>query len=102
MRGKQSPNGKARVNPGNTGRNQNTRNQTRQDYDKLLSGLHRVAIARRVINAIQNSAITERKCKAYKECANGNQLCVISAISGVCVVSAMDDGNCSPWVTCNS
>ncbi len=27
---------------------------------------------------------------------------MISAISCVCVVSAMDDGNCSPWVTCNS
>ncbi len=27
---------------------------------------------------------------------------MISAISCVCVVSAMDDGNCSPLVTCNS
>ncbi len=47
---------------------------------------------------IQYSVITERKSKAYKECANGNQLCVISAISCVCVVSAMDDGKCSLWV----
>ncbi len=37
----------------------------------------------------------------YKECANENQLCVISAISCVCVVSAMDDGKCSLWVICN-
>ncbi len=36
---------------------------------------------------IQYSAITERKSKAYKECANGNQLCVISAISCVCASS---------------
>jgi len=27
---------------------------------------------------------------------------VISAISCVYVVGTMDDGNCSPWVTCNS
>ncbi len=27
---------------------------------------------------------------------------MISAISCVCVISAMDDGNCSPWVTCKS
>ncbi len=27
---------------------------------------------------------------------------VISEFSCVCVVSAMDDGNCSPWVTRNS
>ncbi len=27
---------------------------------------------------------------------------MISANSCVCVVSAMDDGNCSPWVICNS
>ncbi len=28
--------------------------------------------------------------------------CVISAISCVCVISTMDDGNCSPGVTCNT
>ncbi len=54
-----------------------------------------------MINAKQYSAITERKSKPYKECANGNQLCVISAISCVCVVSAIDDGKCSLWVICN-
>ncbi len=40
-----------------------------------------------VINAKQYSG--ERKSMVYVGC-------VISAISCVCVVSAMDDGNCSP------
>ncbi len=35
---------------------------------RQLTGLRRVAIARRVIYAIQYSAITERKSKAYKAC----------------------------------
>ncbi len=64
-----------RVNPGNTGKNQNTRKHTRQGKARQgkarlrqLTGLRRVAIARRVIYAIQYSAITERKSNAYKAC----------------------------------
>ncbi len=61
-----------RVNPGNTGRYQNTGEQARQD----LEGLRRVAIAR--IYAIQYSAERKRKSMVYVEC-------VISAISCVSV-----------------
>ncbi len=65
--------GRQRVNLGNTGKNQNTRKYARQGKARLrlLTGLRRVAIARRVIYAIQYSAITERKSKAYKECVIG-------------------------------
>ncbi len=35
------------------------------------------------------------KSKAYKACLVGIS-CVISAFSCVCVINAMDDGNCSP------
>ncbi len=62
---------------------------------RLLTGLRRVAIARRVIHAIQYSAITERKSKAYKACVMSDQW------NQLCVVSAMDYGKCSLWVICN-
>ncbi len=42
--------------------------------------------------------MTERKSKAYIECV----ISAISSVFSVCVVSAVGDGNCSPWVTCNS
>ncbi len=62
-----------RVNPGNTGRYQNTGEQARQDYNNL--GLCRVAIARTY--ALQYSAERKRKSMVYVGC-------VISAISCVC------------------
>ncbi len=44
--------------------------KVKQDYDYDYE-LRRVAIAMRVINAIQYSALTERNSKAYKECVIG-------------------------------
>ncbi len=53
-----------------------------------LEWLRKVAIARIVIYGKQYSAVRKRKSKAYKACLVG--------FSCVCVISAMDDGNCSP------
>ncbi len=58
-----------------------------------------------MLNAKQNSAMPERKSKAYIECVISAISCLIRAISSVfsaisrvfraCIISAMGDGNCS-------
>ncbi len=58
-----------------------------------------------VLNADQYSAIWLRKSMAYKECEivfDNSQVWAWSVESAVCVVSAMDDGKCSPMVNGNS
>ncbi len=61
-----------KVNPGNTGRYQNTRKQPRQDYNNFR-GLCTVAIARTY--AIQYSAEGKRKSMVYVGCVMWDQLC---------------------------
>ncbi len=61
------------------------------------TGLYKVAITGRAINARQYSAVRKRKSMGCVAClVELSCVCVLSAFSCVCVISAMDDGNCSP------